>query len=90
MKTLLEILDSLPSLTGITDRYTAIIDAYMTLFDKHDAGVTIEEVAQWSIDNGLYPVPLRAAQNAVVEAWNAKFRLAVAAETERRKSEASK
>lgn len=55
-------------------RLIAIFDAYYRLNGRH--GVTMLEVSEWAVRNGLYPVPDRSCDEIEAEEWERLLALA--------------
>jgi hypothetical protein len=52
-------------------RLGAIIDAYRSKFNK--SMFTTDEVADWAISNGLWPVPKRGDPQEICIAWERRL-----------------
>lgn len=52
-------------------RLVAIVDLYRKVHRKN--AVTMDEVAEWSLDLGLHPVPGRRHAQLVCDEWDARF-----------------
>lgn len=58
-------------------RLLAIVDAYSKVTGK--TSYTMDEVAQWAVDKGLWPVPKRGDSPFLCEVWEEHFDAVVGA-----------
>lgn len=50
-----------------------LVDCFMAYRNKVNRAVTLDEVANWTMENGLHPVPKRGDSAEVTAAWEQRF-----------------